>query len=305
MPPLRTLLNRRQRAAVMGVLNRTPDSFSDGGDHLDDAAALARIDAMIAEGAAILDIGAESTRPRAPAVSDGEQLARLGGVVREAVSRGALVSIDTTSPAVAARALDDGAVIVNSVSLEPAAELGALCARRGATLALMHCRGSMSDMPGFSEYPEDAYADVVADVAREWSAAAARAIAAGLPRDALILDPGLGFAKSARHSIELCARLDELVALGYPVLVGPSRKSFVARAAARENEPIAAPARRLAGSLAAALACAARGAAIIRAHDVAETVQALAVAAAIDAARPSPRRAPAQRAAERSGARDA
>lgn len=273
----------------MGILNRTPDSFSDGGLWLDDAAALARVDAMIAQGAAIVDVGAESTRPGARAIGDAEQLERLGDVVRAAVARGAIVSIDTTSPIVAERALRDGARIVNSVSLEPAADLGALAAAHGAALVLMHSRGPMAAMAGFSVYAEDAYADVVADVAREWSAAAERARCAGLPREALVLDPGLGFFKSARQSIELCARLDELCALGFPVLVGPSRKSFVARVAAAEHEPLAPPSQRLGGGLAATLACVERGAAIVRTHDVAEVKQALAVAAAIRGARPGQR----------------
>lgn len=285
MTPLRTLLDRRESVILMGILNRTPDSFSDGGRYLDDAAALTRVDAMIAEGAAIIDIGAESTRPGARSVDDAEQLERLGDVVRAVAARGVLVSIDTTSPIVAERALRDGAKLVNSVSLEPAAELGKLAAAHGAALVLMHSRGAMTAMAGFSVYAEDAYADVVADVAREWSAAAERALRSGLSREALILDPGLGFFKNARQSIELCARLDELVALGFPVLVGPSRKSFVARLASAEHEPVAPPSRRLGGSVAAALACVERGAAIVRAHDVAEVKQALAVAAAIRGAR--------------------
>lgn len=284
----------------MGILNRTPDSFSDGGIWLDDAAALARVDAMIAQGAAIVDVGAESTRPGARAIGDAEQLERLGDVVRAAVARGAIVSIDTTSPIVAERALRDGARIVNSVSLEPAADLGALAAAHGAALVLMHSRGPMAAMAGFSVYAEDAYADVVADVAREWSAAAERARCAGLPREALVLDPGLGFFKSARQSIELCARLDELCALGFPVLVGPSRKSFVARVAAAEHEPLAPPSQRLGGGLAATLACVERGAAIVRTHDVAEVKQALAVAAAIRGARPG-QRSPARAAARAGG----
>lgn len=283
----------------MGILNRTPDSFSDGGRFMDDAAALARVDAMIAGGAAIIDIGAESTRPGSRPIEADEQLARLGVVVQAAARRGALVSIDTTAPAVAERALADGAAIVNSVSLEPAAELGELCRAHRASLVLMHCRGSMADMRGFSVYADDAYGDVVADVAREWTAAAERALRAGLPREDLVLDPGLGFAKNARQSIELCARLDELVALGFPVLVGPSRKSFVARTAGGD----AAPDERLGGTLAAVLACVERGAAMVRAHDVAETRQAIAVSAAIGRARRSGRpegRAPAQ--AEAGGA---
>jgi dihydropteroate synthase len=188
---------------------------------------------------------------------------------------------------VADRALADGATVVNTTSLEPAGELGAVAAARGASLVLMHSRGAMTAMAGFSTCADDAYADVVADVAREWSAAAERAMARGLPREDLVLDPGLGFFKNARHSLELCARLDELCALGYPVLVGESRKSFVAHAAAgRDASERPAPAsERLGGSLAAAIACVARGASIVRTHDVGETRQALLVAAAIRRAR--------------------
>jgi dihydropteroate synthase len=141
----------------------------------------------------------------------------------------------------------------------------------------------MARMPGFSMYADDAYGDVVADVAREWSAAAERALRAGLPREHLVLDPGLGFYKNPRHSLDLCARIDELCALGFPVLVGPSRKSFVTRAAG--ETPPAPPDRRLGGSVAAAIACVERGASIVRTHDVAATRQALAVAAALRDAR--------------------
>ncbi|WP_433930219.1 dihydropteroate synthase [Sorangium cellulosum] len=295
MSPLRMLLERRRSVVIMGVLNRTPDSFSDGGRFENEQTALAQIDAMLSEGADMIDIGAESTRPGAQPVPDDEQIARIGGSVRDAVKRGAVVSIDTTSPGVAARALDDGAAVVNTISLDSAAELGALCARRGASLVLMHSRGPMSAMAGFSAYPDDAYRDVVADVAREWSIAAARALDAGLPRGELVLDPGLGFAKNARQSIELCARLDELCALGFPVLVGPSRKSFLARAAASERgaaggDALAPPSERLGGTVAAALACAARGAAAVRVHDVGPVRQAFDVMRAIERAGPGDRR---------------
>ncbi len=206
-----------------------------------------------------------------------------------------VVSIDTTSVEVAERALGDGATVVNTVSLEPAAALGALCARAGAALVLMHCRGSMAAMPGFSAYDDAAYGDVVADVARELSAAADSAIKAGVARGEVILDPGLGFAKNARQSVELCARLDELCALGFPVLVGPSRKSFIARTEAaidaRGSRQLAPPSLRLGGTIAAVIECVARGAAVVRAHDVAEVRQALAVSAAISAASRSVRRA--------------
>jgi dihydropteroate synthase len=281
MPTLRTLIERRAGAVLMGILNRTPDSFSDGGRYLDDAAAMARIEAMIAEGAGLVDVGAESTRPGSSPVSAVEQLDRIGDVVRAASARGVCVSVDTTLPEVAERALRDGAQVVNSVSLAAARELGALCAAHGASLVLMHSRGAMGEMKGFSAYPEDGYRDVVADVAREWSAAAAEAMRAGLPREDLLLDPGLGFFKSQAHSLELLARLDELCRLGFSVLVGASRKSFLDRAAP--------PGERLGGSLSAALAAVERGAAVLRVHDVAATRQALALSAAVRAAarRPS------------------
>lgn len=281
------LLDQRDSMLLMGILNRTPDSFSDGGAFMDDATAMARVEAMVAEGAAIIDVGAESTRPGAPKISDEEQIQRIGGVVRGAAAKGVLVSIDTNSPAVAARALEDGARIINATSLEPAAELGAIAARHGAALVLMHCRGAMTEMPGFSVYADDAYDDVVADVAREWLAAAERAMARGLPRESLVLDPGLGFAKNARHSLELCARLGELCSLGFPVLVGPSRKSFVARAGARGGA-LPPPEARLGGTIAATLLCAERGAAIARVHDVAQVSQALALASALRGVAPRP-----------------
>lgn len=268
----------------MGILNLTPDSFSDGGRYFDGDAARRRIDELVAEGADVIDIGAESTRPGAQAVADAEQIARIGGAIREACARGAIVSIDTTSPAVAAHALAEGASVVNSISPEPAAELARVAAAHGAALVLMHSRGSMADMRGFSVWDDDAYGDVVADVARELEAAARRAEGAGLDRREILLDPGLGFSKNARHSLALCARLPELVALGWDVLVGPSRKSFVARAAAADGEPLAPPGDRLGGTLAAAIACVARGARVVRVHDVAATRQALRVAAAIEAA---------------------
>ncbi len=266
----------------MGVCNRTPDSFSDGALYLDDAAAHARVLELVAEGAQIIDIGAESTRPGAAAVDAAEQIRRIGTSIRTTCELGVLVSIDTTLPEVAAWALDQGASIVNTVAMEPAAELGALAARANASLVLTHARGSMTTMQGFSVYDDAAYDDVVTDVVREWTAAANQALAAGLSREDLLLDPGLGFTKNARHSIALCRRLGELCALGFPVLVGPSRKSFLARIAAREGAPVAPPTERIGGTIAAVLACVRRGAAIVRVHDVAAIVQALAVDRAIE-----------------------
>ena len=271
----------------MGVLNRTPDSFSDGGAYVDEDAAARRAREMLDQGADILDVGAESTRPGAPQIADEEQIARLGDTIRRAVAEGAIVSIDTTSPAVAAHAIGQGASIVNCVDPGRAAELGELAARRGASLVIMHCRGSMTAMRGFSAAADATYDDVVADVARELSASAQRATAAGLEREEIVLDPGFGFAKNARHSIALAASLGSIVALGFPVLVGPSRKSFLAHAAAAEERAAGRPgelapaAQRLGGTIAAVLACAARGARIARVHDVAEARQALGVWSAI------------------------
>lgn len=266
----------------MGVCNRTPDSFSDGALYLDDVAAQEHVRRLVAEGADIIDIGAESTRPGADSVDASEQIRRIGTSIRTTRALGVLVSIDTTLPAVAAWALEEGARIVNTVSLDPAEELGALAARAGASLVLTHARGSMTAMAGFSVYDDAAYGDVVADVTREWLTAADRALATGLPREDLVLDPGLGFTKNARHSIELCRRLGELCALGFPVLVGPSRKSFLARVTARNGAEPAPPMERIGGTIAAVLSCVRRGATIVRVHDVQATVQALAIDAAIE-----------------------
>lgn len=289
------LMSARKRALVMGVLNRTPDSFSDGGDYVDDALALSRADAMIAEGADIIDVGAESTRPGAAAIDDATQIARLGRTIAELAARGAICSIDTTSTAVAGFALEQGARIVNLVDPSRAREMAGVAAGHGADLVIMHSRGAMKDMAGFSTWPEDGYRDVVADVVRELETTALVAIDAGLPRAAIALDPGLGFAKSARQSLALCAEIDALVALGFPVVVGASRKSFLAKTVALPGEAAPGPLDRLAAGLVAHVACVERGAAIVRTHDVAATKQALAMAHALRVAREdarAPARAP-------------
>jgi dihydropteroate synthase len=270
----------------MGVINCTPDSFFDASRVRGVEDAHARVERLLAEGADIVDVGAESTRPGAPAVGAAEQIARLGDLVPWAVARGALVSVDTTSPEVAAPALADGARMVNSVSLAPAAELGRLCAAHGASLVLGHARGPMRAMTGPSEWPEEDYGDVVADVARQWRGAAALALAAGLPPERLLCDPGLGFTKSAAQSLELCARLAELKRRVAPhrLVVGPGRKSYLAHAVARVigGEP-PPPEERLGATVAAALDCAARGADVLRVHDVGVVRQALAYATAVGA----------------------
>lgn len=267
----------------MGIVNRTPDSFYDGGRYLDDEAARRLVVRLVDEGADIVDIGAESSRPSAPPVPAGEQIARLCGLIDFAVTRAPVVSVDTTRPEVAAWALRRGASMINSVSLAPAAALGSLCSSHHARLVLTHCRGSMADMEGFSVYAVDGYQDVVVDVSREWQQAASLALRAGLAPGSLVFDPGLGFTKNGEQSLELCARLAEFVPLGHDILVGTSRKSYLASAVAHElggAEP--PPADWLGASLTAAVECVSRGATIVRVHEVAATRQALAYRAALD-----------------------
>jgi len=270
---LRSLEAARGRSPVLvGVCNVTPDSFSDGGRHYTAAAARACVDALVAEGASVVDVGGEPSHPQAPPVPVAEQLRRVLDVVRYAAAK-ALVTIDTTSPEVAEACLEAGAVAVNDVSCLRDEALARVVAARGAALVLMHARGTPAEMRGFSDYPEDGYGDVVADVVAEWSRAAERAVAMGVARDALVMDPGLGFAKSARQSAELLRRTGELVTkVGVPVLVGASRKSFLKLA-----DPDAGPGERLGASLAAAIYAAQAGAAALRVHDVRATRQALAL----------------------------
>ncbi len=261
----------RRGVALMGVCNVTPDSFSDGGRYLGVEAASARVGELLREGADVVDIGGESTRPGAPPVDPREQLARVLEVVRDAAARGACVSVDTASDEVAAACLDAGACAVNDVSCLRDEGLAKVVAGSGAALVLMHSRGSQEAMRGFGQYPDDAYGDVVADVLAEWQAAAARAAAVGVPREALVMDPGLGFAKNGRHSLELLARTRELVArLDVPVAVGPSRKSFLTVV-----DRHAPPTERLGASVMAAAFAASAGAALVRVHDVRATTQAI------------------------------
>jgi dihydropteroate synthase len=262
----------------MGIVNVTPDSFSDGGCFVDPAAAIAHAQALIADGADILDIGGESTRPRAEPVSETEEIARVVPVVAAVrASSNVPISIDTMKPAVVRAAMAAGATIWNDVTaLTWAPESPAVAAELGCRVVLMHMKGRPADMQD-----DPRYDDVVAEVCDYLIARAEAAMAAGVRREAIHLDPGVGFGKTATHSLTLLANLDRIVALGFPVVLGASRKSFL-----RAGDPSARTAQnRLAGSLAAALAGARAGAAILRVHDVRETRQALAVAAAIAAAR--------------------
>lgn len=256
----------------MGVVNATPDSFYQAGRSENRDAACERIDQLRAEGAEIMDIGGESSRPGAATVSDDEQLARVEAPVRHALAAGNVaVSIDTTSPRVAERALEMGAVLVNDVSCLADADLARVTAQRDGVLILMHTRGNLGSMTGFSEYPDDAYEDVVAEVRREWCQARDRAEAVGLGRDRIWFDPGIGFGKNARQSFELLQRLAEFRDLGAPIVVGASRKSFI-----REVDDVG-PEERLGGTIAACLWSALQGASVLRVHDVRAVRQALAV----------------------------
>ena len=262
------------RPLVMGVVNVTPDSFSDGGRFLDAGAALSHARRLIAEGADILDIGGESTRPGAQPVPESEEIARVAPLI-EAVRRESdiRISIDTMKPAVARAAVAAGASIWNDVTaLRWSDESLTTAADLGCDVVLMHMLGEPRTMQD-----DPRYDDVVAEVAAFLAERAQAAMAAGVARDKIWLDPGIGFGKTVAHNLALLAHLDALVDLGFPVILGASRKRFLAALDPAAKDPDA----RLAGSLAAALTGAAAGVAAVRVHDVAETVQALNVWTAI------------------------
>jgi dihydropteroate synthase len=248
------------RCLVMGILNVTPDSFADGGLWTDPSRAIDAALRMEAEGADFIDVGGESTRPGAEALSQDDELARVMPVIDALAGRLQIpISIDTYKAAVAERAIAAGAAIVNDISaLEYDPALSAVVASTGAALVLMHNRGRSRDM-----YREAQYGDVVAEVRDELAARVRTAVAAGIRREQLIVDPGIGFAKHATHSLALLARLPELAALGLPVLVGPSRKSFL-RLALGDR----APSDRDWGTAAAVATAVLGGAHIVRVHDV-------------------------------------
>ncbi|AMY07438.1 Dihydropteroate synthase [Luteitalea pratensis] len=266
------------RTLVMGILNVTPDSFSDGGCHDDVPRAVEAALAMVAAGADVIDVGGESTRPGAALVDQAIERARVVPVVAALAAQLPVpISVDTTKALVARAAIDAGAVMLNDVSgLRHDAGVAAVAASAGVALVLMHMRGSTADM-----YRQASYVDVAKEVAAElaWSVQAAER--AGVSREALVIDPGLGFAKQAGHSWEILARLDHpaLLALDLPMLVGASRKSFLQAAVgecpARERDP---------ASAAAATVAVLSGAHIVRVHDVRGSVQAVRVADMISAA---------------------
>ena len=255
----------------MGVINVTPDSFSDGGELFDPARAIDAGMRMAAEGADLLDVGGESTRPGAQPLAEDEERRRVLPVIEALAKRVEVpISVDTYKASIADAALTAGAAIVNDISgLRYEPELGSVVARRGAPIVLMHTRGRSSDM-----YREASYHDVIGEVLDELRQSIAFATGAGIPESRIILDPGLGFGKEAPHSYEALARLDALGELGRPLLVGPSRKSFLGRALGGS-----VPAGNRDWATAAAVTAAVLGGAhIVRVHAVPEMVQVVRVA---------------------------
>src|SRR6266508_4288338 len=257
------------RTHVMGVLNVTPDSFSDGGRYLAPEAAIQRALEIAQQGASILDVGGESTRPGSVGVSAEEEWRRIDPVLRGVVHTiDVPISIDTRKPDVAEKALERGAAIINDVTGLSDPRMARLAAKARAGVVVMHMRGDPATMQKAPQYANvaDEVRDFLADRAKE-------AMAAGIEREAIAIDPGIGFGKTVDHNLDLLRNLDGIAALGHPVVVGVSRKSFIAHLGGGERME-----DRLAGSVAAATLAAARGADVIRAHDVTETVRAMRVA---------------------------
>ena len=264
------------RCVVMGVLNVTPDSFSDGGRYLRRSDAVAHGVAMRDRGADIVDVGGESTRPGAQRVDPEAEAGRVVPVIRELTDAGVVVSVDTMRASVAEAALDAGAAIVNDVSgglADP--DMARVVAERGVPWILMHWRGHSTEMDKLARYD-----DVVIDVRDELSARVDAALAAGVPASSLVLDPGLGFAKTAEHNWALLQRLDVLQKLGFPVLVGASRKRFLGRLLADTDGTLRPPDGREDATAAVSALSAMAGAWGVRGHDVGRSLDAIAVATA-------------------------
>lgn len=256
---------------VMGVVNVTPDSFSDGGRWLDPEAAVAHGLALVGEGADLVDVGGESTRPGAQAVGADAERERVVPVVTALAARGARVSIDTAKASVAAAALDAGASYVNDVTaLRGDTEMAGLIAERGCECCLMHMQGEPRTMQD-----DPRYDDVVDDVRAFLEERVAVAVAAGVDEARIQIDPGIGFGKTLEHNLQLLARLDELAALGFPVVIGTSRKGFLGRLTGHRE-----PTDRVAATLATVVLAHSAGARVFRVHDVAPARDALLVAAA-------------------------
>jgi dihydropteroate synthase len=260
------------RTRVMGILNVTPDSFSDGGRFIDPDAAVRRGLEMVEEGTDIVDVGGESTRPGSDPVPEDEEWKRVSPVIQGLAGKLSVpISIDTRKPDVARKAIRAGASIVNDVTALQDREMAPVVANSGAGVILMHIRGepkTMQDRPS--------YGDVIQEVRAFLEERIRAAVSDGIDREAIAVDPGIGFGKESSHSLALLRHLDTLTALGRPIVVGVSRKSFLKRLGAGDEAS-----DRLAGSLAAATLAVARGAHVIRAHDVFETVRAMRVADAL------------------------
>lgn len=262
------------RPLVMGILNVTPDSFSDGGRFFAPDAALARGRELVAEGAGLIDVGAESTRPGSAPVPAEEQWRRIEPVLPRLAREGAAISIDTASAEVARRALEAGALIVNDVTALADPAMAGVAAAAGAGVVLMHMQGTPADMQRDPRY-EDAPGEVASFLRERMEVARV----AGIETDRIALDPGIGFGKRERHSLELIARLATLAALGRPILVGASRKSFIGRLLDLEVD------QRVEAGLAAAAIAVFLGARIVRTHDVRATVRAVRMAEHLRSAR--------------------
>ncbi|KRE38046.1 dihydropteroate synthase [Janibacter sp. Soil728] len=265
----------------MGVVNVTPDSFSDGGRWIETDAAIAHGHQLVAEGATVVDVGGESTRPGAQRPSEAEELRRVVPVVKALAADGIAVSVDTMRARVAEAALEAGGVIINDVSgglADPA--MPALVAASGAPFVVMHWRGHAHDMQTKAEY-----ADVVAEVCAEMIARVDMLLAAGASRDQLVLDPGIGFAKTAEHNWHLLAGLERVVDLGYPVLLGTSRKGFLGSVGRAPGEERPLDARAVVTAATSARAARA-GVWCVRVHDVSATVDAIDVATALGEVQP-------------------
>jgi dihydropteroate synthase len=264
-----------ERTLVMGVVNVTPDSFSDGGRFFSPGAAVAHARQLQAEGADLLDLGAESTRPGAAPVTTAEQIRRLAPVIEAlAADPRVCLAVDTANAGVADRALELGARVVNDVTALADPGMAAVVARRGAGLVLMHLAGTPATMQ-----QDPHYEDVAREVREHLAARLETARAAGVPTGHIVLDPGIGFGKTVRHNFELLARIEELKSIGRPLLIGVSRKSFLGKALGLPVD------QRLEGGLAAGAVAVFLGARIVRTHDVAATVRAVRIADALREAR--------------------
>ncbi|MBM4087601.1 MAG: dihydropteroate synthase [Planctomycetes bacterium] len=261
------------KTLVMGVLNVTPDSFSDGGQHFAAEAAVRHGLEMVEAGADIIDVGGESTRPGAETVPETDEIRRVVPVIEALMAKATpFISIDTYKPAVAAAALDAGARMVNDVNGLRDAKMMALVARRGVPAVIMHMQGMPRDMQ-----KNPTYADVVGDILAFLRAQIAAAVRAGVAAERLIVDPGIGFGKTVAHNLEILRRLDEFRSLGRPVMIGTSRKSFIGQVLGVPVE------QRLMGTAATVAWAVAKGAKIVRVHDVREAVQVVRMCDAIKA----------------------